>query len=187
MLDNELHLIENDDLREDIRTILKELPSYFWQIPASSTQKYHPRYACTEHGLIKHTKVALKIAEDLLNLTMFEFSVFEKDLIYASLIIHDGLKYGFDYDLNSYFKHPIYISEFILELNANKKLKSDMLVLVRLAHIVSCHMGQWNKNKYTGEELPIPSDEIDKFVHLCDYLSSRKYLNVEFNENCEIM
>ena len=107
MLDNELHLIENDDLREDIRTILKELPSYFWQIPASSTQKYHPRYACTEHGLVKHTKVALKIAEDLLNLTMFEFSEFEKDLIYASLIIHDGLKYGFDYDLSSYFKHPI--------------------------------------------------------------------------------
>lgn len=187
MFDRELDLIEDIDLRNDISLILSKLPEYFWKIPASSTGKYHPKYTLSEGGLIKHTKVAIKIANDLLNLKMFSFSENEKDLIYASLIIHDGLKYGYDYDINSYFKHPLYISEFIMEMLKDNEFQSKREIIIRLAHIVSTHMGQWNTSKYESTILPLPQDEIDNFVHMCDYLSSRRYLNVEFNDNYEII
>ena len=48
-----------------------------------------------------------------------------------------------------------------------------------VADLIAGHMGQWNTNKNAVFELPKPSDEAQKFVHMCDYLASRKYLTVE--------
>ena len=44
-------------------------------------------------------------------------------------------------------------------------------------------MGQWNKNKYSKIELPKPELEPQKFVHMCDYLASRKWLEVKLNQD----
>lgn len=35
-------------------------------------------------------------------------------------------------------------------------------------------MGQWNVNLYSKTILPKPKTATQKFVHLCDYLASRK-------------
>ena len=42
-------------------------------------------------------------------------------------------------------------------------------------------------NKYTLEELPLPQTEVDNFVHLCDYLSSRKFIDVKFDDDNNII
>jgi hypothetical protein len=43
-------------------------------------------------------------------------------------------------------------------------------------------MGQWNKDYKTGMEImPKPKDEYQKFVHLVDYLASRKCLEMNFD------
>ena len=60
-------LIKDNKIREDLKLLIGKLPDYFFEIPASSTGKYHPAYATTEHGLVKHTKVAVRIAYVLLN------------------------------------------------------------------------------------------------------------------------
>ena len=35
-------------------------------------------------------------------------------------------------------------------------------------------------NNYSEIELPIPKAPIEKFVHMCDYLASRRFINLEF-------
>lgn len=187
MLNKELNLIEDKDIKHDVALMLDKLPEYFWEIPASSTGKYHPRYSLSEKGLVRHVKVAVKLAEDLLQLDQFNFGDYEKDLIFASLILHDGLKYGYDYNVSSYFKHPLYMANFILELKDKGFFDSSNETIIRIAHIISTHMGQWNTSKYDTTVLPTPNDKVDEFVHMCDYLASRRYLNVEFDANNEII
>ena len=46
---------------------------------------------------------------------------------------------------------------------------------------VTSHMGEWNKDYITHKEiLPLPQTKIQKFVHLCDYLASRKLIEINF-------
>jgi hypothetical protein len=45
-------------------------------------------------------------------------------------------------------------------------------------------MGQWNYDSYTKKEvLPKPKTAEQRFVHMCDYLASRKFIDVKFNGN----
>ena len=46
-------------------------------------------------------------------------------------------------------------------------------------------MGQWNVDKKTKFELPKPNDVYQNFVHLADYLASRKDLTMAF-DNYEV-
>ena len=48
---------------------------------------------------------------------------------------------------------------------------------------IETHMGPWTTN-YKGEEvLTPPKDKYQRFVHMCDYLASRKFLDINFNNN----
>ena len=89
--EKEISYVKNKDNREDLKHLIELLPDYFFTIPASSTGKYHPKFASTNNGLVKHTKVAVRIAYDLFE-TVNNFSENDKDLIIMALILHDGLK-----------------------------------------------------------------------------------------------
>ena len=49
-----------------------------------------------------------------------------------------------------------------------------------MAHCISSHMGQWSTDRKSGAVLPKPIDEYQMFVHLADYLASRKDLTMNF-------
>ena len=55
------------DIADFLKYLVNNLPDYFFEIPASSTGKYHPEFASTTHGLVKHTKLAVRIAYELLD------------------------------------------------------------------------------------------------------------------------
>ena len=44
-------------------------------------------------------------------------------------------------------------------------------------------MGPYNTSAYSSTILPVPKNKYQKFVHMCDLLASRKFLNVEFDGN----
>ena len=173
----EINYIKDESKKRDIQYLINLLPDYFFMIPASSSGKYHPKFAGTNNGLVKHTKVAVRIAYDLFD-TVNNFSDSDKDLIIMALILHDGLKKGMVEEKWTRFDHPLLISKLILE-NANK-LEMDIEEVRRLCSLIESHMGKWNKSNYSKVELPIPMNEVQRFVHRCDYLASRSYLNVKF-------
>ena len=82
----ELDYIKNLRIRNACLEMIKLLPDYFFEIPASSTGKYHPVYASSEHGLVKHTKVAVRFAYELFNIENInsKYTSVEKDLIIMS-------------------------------------------------------------------------------------------------------
>ncbi|MCD3326841.1 hypothetical protein G8V02_07945, partial [Clostridium botulinum D/C] len=53
--------------------------------------------------------------------------------------------------------------------------------LDQIVKAIRSHMGEWNKDYRTKKEvLPLPKTRIERFVHMCDYLASRKSINIEF-------
>ena len=177
--ETEINYIKDKNNREDIKYLINLLPDYFFKIPASSTGKYHPEFAATAHGLVKHTKAAVRIANDLF-LVNDVFTEQEKDLIIMALIVHDGLKKGEPEEEYTRFDHPLLVSKLIME--HAKDLKMEIDDVRKLCSMIESHMGKWNTNKYSKIELPIPKDKCGRFVHMCDYLASRNYLNVKFSK-----
>ena len=171
----ELEYIKNENIKQSAIYMINKLPDYFFEIPASSTGKYHPKFAASESGLVKHTKVAVKIAHELLaNPVLNKFKDQEKDLIIMALILHDGI----NHEKYTKVEHPLLIANYIKENKNELKLTEEELEV--LCKIVSSHMGPWNKDYNGNEVLPVPKTAIERFVHMCDYLSSKKFLDVEF-------
>lgn len=173
----ELQLIKNKRLAEYVRRILDELvPDYFYIISASSTGKYHPWYSLGYGGLVRHTKAAVKIAYDLLQLEQYQH--LNADGIIAALILHDTFKHGKNTAEYTVVEHPIIAACEIAnwaEYNVDIETRGEFNLI---CDYIKSHMGQWNTFN-RQEVLPKPVTQEQKFVHLCDYLASRKYIIVE--------
>ena len=147
----EYSYIKDDKKREDLKLLVNELPDYFFDIPASSTGKYHPDFAKSEHGLVKHTKVAVRFAKELLdNPGLNNFSDNEKDIIIMAIVLHDGCKSGRVKEKYTRFDHPLVVCELIKESRSKLSLTDEEFNL--LIRVISSHMGIWNKD-YNGNEV----------------------------------
>lgn len=180
--ENEISWIHSKSIQQFAKYCVDNLPAYFFTVPASSSGKYHPSYALGDGGLVRHTKAAVAVAHELFNLEMFQkqFSETEQDLILLSLILHDGKKQGNGNGKYTVFEHPLYAADFVKECNFEcSKLTNEQEQIV--CDAISSHMGQWNTVRNFGTVLPKPVDKIQKFVHMCDYLASRKFLEVNFD------
>ena len=181
----ELSYIKNERIKKSGEVLIDLLPEYFFEVPASSTGKYHPSFALGKGGLVRHTKVAVKIAYELLNNnSVNNYSDDEKDLIILSLLLHDGLKCGLVQEKYTRFDHPLLISNYISD-NQNKTMLNDNEIKY-ICESIESHMGEWNKDYNGNEILPLPLSKNSRFVHMCDYLSSKKFLDVSFDENNNI-
>ena len=182
-LKKEIEYIKNDKYKENIKILIDLLPEYFFEVPASSTGKYHPSFSLGDGGLVRHTKVAVRIAYELLNNESIghSFNEDEKDLILMALIMHDGLKSGLEKSTYTAFDHPLQVCKYIVDNKDKLTLNEDEIKLI--TNMISSHMGPWNTNSYSPVVLPKPSNKYQRFVHMCDFLASRKFLNVNFENN----
>lgn len=182
--EEELQMIKNEEVRQVVIEVLKRVNDEFYHAAASSTGKYHPDYALGDGGLYRHTKAAVKIANDILRLEWFdnEFTDDDKDIMLAALILHDTCKSGRDWDSRyTLHSHPVHAADLIIEVTCDTEYHH---LGVAIAECVASHMGQWNEPnrwaKYNDRGiLPKPSNLDEFIVHLCDYLASRKYLEVK--------
>ena len=180
---SEIDCIKNQTIREGlIKMLCKLVPDYFWEVAASSTGKYHPKYALGDGGLYRHTLAATRIAIGMFPLTKYTDD--EKDLIIAALILHDSFKHGPLYSKYTKADHPVIAAAQVktfgqlwLSEEWTDELGSE------LASLILTHMGQWNTDWKTKKEImPRPTTSMQKYVHMCDYLASRKYLEFNFEE-----
>lgn len=188
----ELNFIKYKPLRVFAEWGLKQLPDYFYEVAASSTGKYHPAYALGEGGLVRHTIAAVRIAEELFkNETVQNFTDNEKDIIRVSLLLHDGVKHGVDGSSHTVATHPLevikYLEDIYWEVPEDELLDEVIEIMEdgpwdKIAQCIATHMGQWNTDYKSKEEiLDKPTSVIQSFVHLCDYLASRKCLEFNFD------
>ncbi len=179
----ELDYIKDDRIRTSCETILDMLPDYFYEIPASSTGKFHPEFSLGTGGLVRHVKVAVRIAKELLDNPCIgdKYTSNEKDIMIFTLLLHDGLKSGLVQNRYTQTNHPTLIKNFVLDNKDKIDLKDDELDL--FCKCVEAHMGPWNTDHDGNEILPKPKTKYETFVHMCDFLSSKKFLDVKFKDN----
>jgi len=187
VFEKELKYIKNESYRNDVMYLIDSLPDYFFEVAAASTGKYHPKYAQGDGGLVRHTKAAVRIAFELLADPAIgnKYTDDEKDLMIISLILHDGLKLGKERNKYTKFDHPLLVGKFIKENKKNLNFSDDEINF--LSDAIASHMGPWTKDYDGNEVLPYPKTKYQNFVHMCDYLSSKKFLNVEFDEKNNIV
>ena len=182
----ELDYIRDEKIKNSLILILKELPDYWFRVPASSTGKYHPKYALGEGGLLRHSKAAMRIGFELLeNPTIGDkYTSHEKDLMLLALLVHDGLKSGNPQEKYTRFDHPILMANFIIDNKDKFELNDEDANFV--ADVIKTHMGPWIEDYNGNVVLEKPKTKYQNFVHMCDFLASKKFLLVSFNENNEI-
>jgi hypothetical protein len=179
--EEELKFIVNPQIKLFAETTIGSLPDYFFEVPASSTGKYHPSYSLGIGGLLRHTRAAVRIAVELSRIEWWNFTPDEMDLILVSLILHDGWKSGLPKQEFSVADHPN-VAVFAL------KQQTDLQTLITpeqfefVTDNIKAHMGQWNRDWKTKQEImEKPKTKYQKFVHLCDYIASRKSLEMNFD------
>ena len=195
---DELQLIENKKIQGFATYIVNHLPDYFFEVPASSTGKYHSDTCLGSGGLVRHTKAAVMFANSLMNdtennsgLKSFDFSPIERSKIITALIAHDGWKHGLESSKSKFttFDHPLVAARKVIELSKDYAEQSecyslDMIEIgTSIASLIGSHMGRWNTNSRSKEVLPEPDTDAENFVHLCDYLASRSFLDFRFDKN----
>jgi len=159
--------IKNKEVREATELVVDNLPEYFYKIPASSSGKYHPSFSLGEGGLYRHVKFATEVALNLFNI--IEFSTIEKDIIISSILLHDGLKQGLKGTGHTVKTHDDLMAKHLTEL-----WKDDFEGREKIINCVKSHMGQWCTTRK-------PIGKLEKFVHTCDYLASRKFYDKYYN------
>lgn len=130
----------------------------FFFIPASSSGKYHPSYALGVGGLL--SKAALVLAGEMFPL--YDFDKLTQDYIIAALTLHDIEKPS--------KAHPI---ETKFRLEPLRDEYPD--IFEEVISLIETHHGQWD---HFGK-FPRPKTKAQEFVHLADYLASKKSLMVE--------
>lgn len=182
----EINYINNDRIRESAKVLVSLIPDYFFSEEASSTGKYHPAFSQGEGGLLRHVKVAVKFAKEIFMTSTFRdhYTSDERDLIYLALIMHDSLKRG-NNERYTRFDHPLLASKLIRDNKDKLKLTDSEIDL--LCSMIETHMGEW-VNDYRGNKvLEPPTTKYQKIVHLCDYLSSKKFIDVKFDDNNDVI
>ena len=114
-----------------------------------------------------------------------KYTKHQKDMMLFGLLIHDGLKRGLTEEKYTRFDHPILMANFVLEHQKEAGLNEEDALFI--SEVIKTHMGPYTRD-YNGDEiLEIPKTKYQSFVHMCDYLASRKFLEIRFDENNNII
>ena len=159
----EVNLIQDNKMREFTIKGLLLAKDIFYHMPASSSGKYHPLTSLGPGGLLRHTKAVVLICNSLFDL--YNFTDYQKDTILSAAYLHDIEKPS--------KTHPL---EVKLTLEC---LESDYFEeFHHVIPIIESHMGRFDLDG----KLPRPNTNLKKFLHLCDFISSRKIINVDLIE-----
>lgn len=174
LFSNELNDIKNDNLRNFAKELIVNADEYFFNVAASTTGKYHPKFDLGDGGLVRHTRCVEFFAVCEAESRMF--SEHETDLLIISAIAHDIKKLGNKGSKYTVENHPQLAADYVSEIREkNKKLisKKDADII---CGIVASHMGKWGHDS----GLPLPKTDLEKALQCADYIASRKQI-LDFN------
>lgn len=175
VLDNEVSQIEHIGIRRLVLQCLENAPSYFWEVPSSSTGKYHPKDEFCAGGLVLHTKRTFYVSEELCR--ALSIKGVERDCVLAAAIMHDLCKQGFPKDEGYTVDGHGYLWSQLLRMSYTKQEILSMPFIQTISRLILYHMGQY--------DLPYILDWDDKLatiVHLSDYIASRDNILVKVDE-----
>lgn len=180
LFQRELSYISDAKLTEFAKILIENAEEYFFEVPASSSGNYHPKFALGEGGLVRHTKAVAYFVNELIrpSIEFDKITRYQGDCLIIAAIVHDMKKQGKDgSEGHTVREHPELASEYLQEMWY--KYGQDLLTedtLEYIQHSVERHMGPWQE--------PKPSTLSDVLLFYGDYIASRKEITgLEFIEN----
>lgn len=197
LFDHELSMFKSAIVKQFAQYCIDKAPEDFITKPASASGKYHPAFATSQDaGLIKHTKAAIMVANDLRDQTEFHYINWQqqRDIILLALMFHDVLKYHSrpGDKLNGYTnpEHAKLSADWLkqryYEWLTIKQVRnaSDIMKIVDLASLcILTHMGQWDTHPYSKNK---KVRRLQRFVHLCDYIAAQKWMGTYTKQEQEV-
>ena len=184
---DEINLINNEDIKSFVRSVLIKASS-FWEVPSSFSGKYHPP---DEHGIggnVLHTKRVVRVASVIAS--SYVLSDEEFDVVVASCLLHDitkGIKSNSEESFHYDPMHPYTVQSFIEKcIEHDKQFGDDSCsttlfiqeeAIQTIMRLVRCHLGPWSPVPET-----YPITYLDYIVHLADNVSSKIHVFIEDSE-----
>lgn len=196
--EKEISLIQTPSVYYFAVYCLDHVPEYFFHVPASTSGCYHPSYALGEGGLVRHTKAAIGIAKSLIRAGVLDYNkdvastteelmMPREDIVLVALLLHDSYKCGQeDGASKTVFEHPNIAADALMENWGDTGNPLPDYWIRTIANCIHSHMGQWNTDKRSSTVLYKPNEHtyhawLAEFVHICDYLASRRFLEYKFD------
>lgn len=166
----EVRTITNERLRALTIDALRYTPDYWWNVPASTSGKYHNPLARGKHGLWIHTKMAMTALEVLLPSwkAQGKLTEWDADCARAAVLLHDIFKQGLPEnrdpsdpnDCHTVGNHDVIAAEW---LAAHTELPAEVI------GAVEAHNGpeEWGEGKS-------PDSDLEQIVHMADNLASEE-------------
>lgn len=135
----EIDAIYDEEIRECvIRTFMDGCPDYFWELPTSSSGKYHSPDERGKHGNWLHTKRVFAKYVDMSESywEAGEISTKQREAGKAAALIHDMMKYGWPSEGN---EHTVNNHD-IIAANVARDIGGCSNEIYLLIH---GHMGPW--------------------------------------------
>ena len=182
LFEKEIAYMEIEDIRDFFKRAITIIPNYFFEVPASSSGKFHSSLECGFGGLVYHTRSVAKIANYLVNLQQYKSKLneIEKDCVVCAALLHDCLKHDWENKTGfSVHQHPVLAAEFI---KTDPRLDGIISNEVRtiIGDAAASHSGEWTTSKRSKVVLPSPQTLIQELVHLSDYIASRGDIHILF-------
>lgn len=176
----ELNFLRNQDIRNLVIDCMTRFAAeYFWSCPASTSGKYHPKISLGEGGLIRHTKLAVWMGKELSK--AYDLIPLDRDIVIASLLLHDIIKNGKELDSGGFAKtpnatamHGIWLAQILQEESLEWPEERSMMPIDAIISAIAGHMGIWTDKEYS-QSMPLNQfSQTSIIVHLADYIASRK-------------
>ena len=164
----QLELIKDKEKQSKVVDLLRRASTRNIKEPASSTGKYHPGYAMGEYGLSRHVKAVVAFVVDICN----AFPNLDQDTLVIAALMHDIMKYQGE-DKYTTKDHAAMGAKLLREVGLEDE-----------ARLVASHMGRWDAER---GKAPAPTKEDEKMLHLADYLASRQWIDIDFDQDDNIV
>ena len=178
-----LDKFETEEMRLYCADMIKQIPDYIFEMPSSTSGKYHNKTQCLPHGQIYHIIMFAEIMNYRLalkgNQEKFKFPV-QRDAMRCTPIFHDALKCGLNGSTFSVHEHPMLAGQWVRDTKVEHDI--DDKIKEAIARMVERHSGEWTTSKKSSIVLPEPENAMELFVHECDYLSSRSNIDMQIPE-----
>ena len=172
LFQRKLSYISDNKLKEFVKILLDNADDYFFEVPASSSGKYHPAFSLGDGGLVRHTKAVAYFTNELIrpSIEFDKITRYEGDCLIVAAIAHDMKKQGDGSEGHTVKEHPKLASDYLWKMwrEHGRKLLSEE-TLEYIADVVECHMGPWQD--------PCPETRPELIVFYADYIASRREIS----------
>lgn len=174
-----LDKFETKEMKLYCTDMIKTIPDYIFEMPSSTSGKYHNATQCFPHGQVYHIVMFAEILNYLLDLKCNKEkfkSAQQRDAMRCVPYFHDAVKCGWEGNQWTVHHHPMLAGAWVRESTVEHDI--DEKVKEAIARMCERHSGEFTISKRSDVVLPEPENEMERMIHMCDILSSRNNIDM---------